>query len=123
MNREATKAVDAAQRLVDTCDVLGELVATGYDTYVTDVRTQWAVEMGLIRLGEEVSRIPESIRSRFPGQPWRIIIDLRNIAAHQYDSLTTRRVWDTLLHDIPALRAYAAEVIIPTLRRELGPTG
>lgn len=123
MNREATKAVDAAQRLVDACDVLAELVATGYDTYVTDVRTQWAVEMGLIRLGEEVSRIPESIRSRFPGQPWRIIIDLRNIAAHQYDSLTTRRVWDTLLHDIPALRAYAAEVIIPTLRRELGPTG
>lgn len=53
-------------------------------------------------------------------QPWRIIIDLRNIAARQDDSLTTRRVWDTFVHDIPALRADVADVMVPALRRELG---
>ena len=120
MTGETVKAIDAAERLMRTCDVLAEFVATGCDRYLTDVRTQWAVEMGLVRLGEDVSRIPEGVRSRFPDQPWRIIIDLRNIAAHQDDSLTTRRVWDTLVHDIPALRAYAADVIVPALRGELG---
>lgn len=120
MNRESAKALDAAQRLVGTCDVLAELVESGYETYVSDVRTRWAVEMGLIRLGEDVSRLPEQIRSRFPGQPWRIIIDLRNMAAHQYDDLTTRRVWSTLLEDIPALRTYLADTMIPALRSESG---
>lgn len=118
MTNDVAKALDSAERLIGTCDVLAELVAAGYDTYTTDVRTQWAIEMGLIRLGEEVTRIPESVRAQFSGQPWRIIIDLRNIAAHQYDSLTTRRVWATLLEDIPALRRYVAGTVVPALREQ-----
>lgn len=116
MSRAEEKALDAAARLVATCDVLADIVELGYDAYVSDVRTQWAVEMGLIRCGEEVGRIPGEIRSRFPGQPWRIIIDMRNMAAHQYDALTSRLVWKTLVEDIPALRAYVADVMIPSLR-------
>lgn len=116
MTRAEAKALEAAERLVATCNVLADIVALGYETYTSDIRTRWAIEMGLIRLGEEVSRIPDDVRSRFPDQPWRIIIDMRNIAAHQYGSLTTRRVWHTLLEDIPALRTYVASVMIPVLR-------
>lgn len=74
--------------------------------------------MGLIRLGEEVSRIPEGVRAPFPGQPWRVIVEMRNMAAHQYDALTARRVWKPLLEDIPVLRAYVGQERIPTLRHE-----
>lgn len=123
MSRESRKALDAAERLVATCDVLAEIVDAGVEEYETDVRTRWAIQMGLIRLGEETSRIPEAVRSHFPDQPWRIIIDMRNLAAHQYDTLTTRRVWHTLLHDIPALRSYVADVMMPALqnRESAGP--
>lgn len=116
MNGTDAKVRDAAERLVATCDVLADIVSMGHDSYASDIRTQWAVEMGLIRLGEEVSRIPEEVRSRFPGQPWRIIIDMRNMAAHQYDALTSRLVWKTLVEDIPALRSYVATVMLPALR-------
>ncbi|ODU73698.1 MAG: hypothetical protein BGO15_01550 [Microbacterium sp. 71-23] len=68
--------------------------------------------MGLIRIGEAIGRIPPAIRERFDGQPWRQIIDMRNFAAHQYDDLDPRRVWRTLVRDIPALRAYLIEVLI-----------
>ena len=119
MIRDQAKALDAAERLVGTCDVIAELVTVGYEKYTSDVRTQWAIEMGLIRLGEEASRIPEGVREQFPGQPWRIIVDMRNIAAHQYDTLATRRVWNTLLIDIPALRDYVVEEMIPTLRGQM----
>lgn len=118
MKRESAKALDVTERLVATCDVLAELGDSGFEMYEADVRTRWAIEMGLIRLGEEVSRIPAEVRSRFPDQPWRVIIDMRNLAAHQYDTLTTHRVWDTLLQDIPALRTYVAEVMIPALRSD-----
>lgn len=118
MTGSRQKALDAAERLAATCDVLADLADLGFDSYSSDVRTQWAVEMGLIRLGEEVSRISEEIRDRFPGQPWRIIIDMRNMAAHQYDSLTARLVWRTLVEDIPALREYVVCEMIPVLRDE-----
>lgn len=116
MTRADSTARDAAERLVATCDVLADIASAGYGAYASDIRTQWAVEMGLIRLGAEVSRIPEDVRSRFPGQPWRIIIEMRNMAAHQYDTRTLRLVWKTLVDDIPALRDYVATVMLPALR-------
>ncbi len=51
MTEPATKALDAAERVVATCDVLADIVSVGLDEFVIDIRTQWAVEMGLIRIG------------------------------------------------------------------------
>lgn len=48
------------------CDVLAELVAMDATEFVGDVRTPWAVEMGLIRIGETINRIPDDVLARFP---------------------------------------------------------
>nr|WP_281370129.1 HepT-like ribonuclease domain-containing protein [Naumannella cuiyingiana] len=32
---------------------------------------------------------------QFGGQPWRLIVGMRNFAVHQYDDLDPRRVWRT----------------------------
>ena len=116
MTREASKALDTAERLLRTCDQLASIVELGRESFEGELRTRWAIEMGLIRLGEEVSRLPESTREAYPGQPWRVIIGLRNMAAHQYDDLTSDRVWKTLTEDIPRLRDYVADVMLPGLR-------
>lgn len=97
------------------CDVLAEIIGDDLASFETDVRTQWAVEMGLIRIGEAVNRIPDAVLARFPEQPWRQIVAMRNFAAHQYDDLVPRRVWRTVTHDVPALRRYLAEAVIPGL--------
>ncbi len=76
---------------------------------------QWAVEMGLIRIGEAVNRIPNEVLDLFPEQPWRQIVAMRNFAAHQYDDLDPRRVWRTVTRDVPRLRDYLVEVVIPGL--------
>lgn len=110
-----SQAQDAARRVVAVCDVLAELARTDLETFVSDVRTQWAVEMGLIRIGEAVNRIPVEIHERFPDQPWRLMVAMRNFAAHQYDDLDPRRVWRTLTHDVPALRHYLVETVLPAL--------
>ena len=113
----AEKARDAAERVVLVCDVLAGLVDGDLEAFVADIRTQWAVEMGLIRIGETVNRIPDETLQRFPHQPWRQIVAMRNFAAHQYDDLDPRRVWRTLTRDVPALRAYLADTVIPGLSR------
>jgi uncharacterized protein with HEPN domain len=69
----------------------------------------------LIRIGESVNKIPDWVREQFPDQPWRQLIDMRNFAAHQYDDLDPRRVWRTLLRDVPALDAYLRNTMLPQL--------
>lgn len=109
------KARDAAERVVAVCDVLAKIVGDDPAEFESDVRTQWAVEMGLIRIGEAVNRIPDDVLERFPEQPWRLIVAMRNFAAHQYDDLVPRRVWRTATQDVPALRRYLADIVMPGL--------
>jgi uncharacterized protein with HEPN domain len=109
------KARDAAERVVDVCDVLAGLIPDDADVFAVDVRTQWAVEMGLIRIGEAVNRIPDEVLAIYPEQPWRQIVAMRNFAAHQYGDLDPRRVWRTVTRDVPHLRAYLVDTVIPRL--------
>lgn len=116
MTDQEAKGLETAERVVVVCDVLADLASIGIDEFVDDVRSQWAVEMGLIRIGEAVNRIPTEVRGRFEGQPWRQIIAMRTFAAHQYDDLDPRRVWRTLTRDVPALRDYLVGTVIPGLQ-------
>lgn len=111
------KARDACRLLLDICDTLSSFAEEGHGHFMSEVQAQWAVEMGLIRVGETVNRIPDEILTEFPGQPWRQIVGMRNFAAHQYDDLEPGRVWRTLTADIPRLRAYVADVMMPGLDR------
>lgn len=115
MTADLHKTRDAAARVIAVCDVITQIVAQGERHFLDDVQAQWAAEMGLIRIGEAVAKIPAPVRERFDGQPWRQIIDMRNFAAHQYDDLDPHRVWRTLTRDVPRLRAYLADVVLPAL--------
>ncbi|MBB3157623.1 uncharacterized protein with HEPN domain [Microbacterium proteolyticum] len=88
--------------------MIAQIVAQGQQRFLDDVQAQWAIERGLIRIGEAVAKIPAPVRERFDGQPWRQIIDMRNLAAHQHDDLDPHRVWRTLTRDVPRLREYLA---------------
>jgi uncharacterized protein with HEPN domain len=109
------KGLDMAKRVTELCDVLLGFVPADADAFLTDVPSQWAVEMGLIRIGEAVNRIPDEVLERFSGQPWRQIAAMRNLAAHQYDDLEPRRVWRTVTRDVPLLRTYLVDTVIPAL--------
>lgn len=115
MTADLHKTRDAAARVVAVCEVIAQIVAQGQQRFLDDVQAQWAAEMGLIRIGEAVAKIPAPVRERFDGQPWRQIIDMRNFAARQYDDLDPHRVWRTLTRDVPRLREYLADVVLPAL--------
>lgn len=115
MTADLHKTRDAAARVIAVCDVIAQIVAQGEQRFLHDVQAQWASEMGLIRIGEAVAKIPAPVRERFDGQPWRQIIVMRNFAAHQYGDLDTRRLWRTLTRDVPRLRAYLADIVLPAL--------
>ncbi len=113
MRPKHRKAHDAIIMVIDVCDTLAELVPATIDEFIADTRTQWAVEMGLIRIGEGVNRIPDAVLAEFDAQPWRQIVGMRNFAVHQYDDLAPRRVWRTVTIEMPALRDYLADTVLP----------
>jgi uncharacterized protein with HEPN domain len=115
VNGVSGKARDAVVGVVSVCDTLASLTQMTRDEFVADTRTQWAVEMGLIRIGEGVNRIPGPVLAQFDAQPWREIVGMRNFAAHQYDDLDPGRVWRTATVDVPALRAYLVDVVLKAL--------
>jgi uncharacterized protein with HEPN domain len=49
--------------------------------------------------------MPPDFRSAHPGIPWKDIIGMRNILAHQYDKVDSAVVWDAVSQDIPELIA------------------
>lgn len=112
-DNEATR--DSVRRAVAVCDTLIALTQISYAEFAADIRSQWAVGMGFIQIGESVGRIPKNVLEQFPDQPWRQIIGMRNIAAHQYDILYPQRVWRTATVDVPALRKYLTEVVLSNL--------
>ncbi len=81
MTADDRKARDAATRVIALCEVIAQIVARGEQHFLDDIQTQWAAEMGLIRIGEAVAKIPASVRERFDGQPWRQIIDMRTFVS------------------------------------------
>ena len=43
--------------------------------------------------------------------PWREIKAMRNIYAHEYDSIAPQIVWDTIIYDCPELNKYCSQIL------------
>lgn len=73
--------------------------------FQSDHLFQDACCMCIVQIGELAGQLSEDARGADPAIPWRVIKDTRNFYVHSYGSIDTAAVWDTLLEDIPALRA------------------
>lgn len=74
------------------------------DEYCSDRKTQKAVVMSLINIGELVKVYTEEFLNEHKDIPWKKIQALRNVAAHKYEAIDTAIVWDTIKISIPSLK-------------------
>lgn len=60
-------------------------------------------------IGEGVNRInrllPDFLQTFFPKIPWKSIVGMRNKIAHGYFELDADAVYETIIYDIPQLKA------------------
>ncbi len=76
------------------------------DDFLTDKRTQQAVIMNLIIIGEAASRAMDGFAEfteAHPEVPWRSMRGMRNRIAHGYFELDLNVVWETVQKALPAL--------------------
>jgi uncharacterized protein with HEPN domain len=78
----------------------------GKADFLGDKRTQQAVIMSLVILGEVASKIMDrypDFADRHPAVPWRNIRGMRNRIAHGYFDINLEVVWDTVQSALPDL--------------------
>jgi uncharacterized protein with HEPN domain len=92
------ESIDLALSYVDGF-VLGD--------FLEDKRTQQAVILNLLHLGEAANRLmieSSDIGSRYSHIPWNQMRGMRNRLAHGYFDVNLNVVWSTLQNALPELR-------------------
>ncbi len=79
------------------------------DDFDNDLKTQSAVILQLILIGELAKKISEETKQRI-NLPWRDIAGFRDEAVHNYFEIDLAVVWDTIKEDIPQLKQQLKDV-------------
>lgn len=85
--------------------------------YLDDKRTQQAVILNLILIGEEATKLlkdDEAFADQHPEVPWRSMKGMRNRIAHGYFEINLETVWETIQTALPQLSAR-----LPTIRQSM----
>jgi len=106
---------DIRDYLVDMNDALqsiGEFTCNmTYEEFCSDKKTIYAVTRGFEILGEAAKHIDDDTRLRYPGDPWRMIADMRDKLIHEYFGIALETVWSTVQDDLPELQRDLAPVL------------
>lgn len=84
------------------------------DAFLADKRTQQAVIMNLIIVGEAATRLMDDypeFTERHSGIPWRSMRGMRNRMAHGYFDVDLDLVWETTRTALPQLSKQLADLI------------
>jgi uncharacterized protein with HEPN domain len=82
-----------------------------YSEFEKDKKTRFAIERLLLIIGEASNHISDETKQEYSGVPWKRIIGLRNILAHEYGEVLIDQIWkicntgiDELLSEIPDVK-------------------
>jgi len=87
--------------------------AMNKDAFLADRKTQQAVMLNLVVIGEAASQLVEvhpDFALRHSEIPWTKIRGMRNRMAHGYFNVNLDIVWDTVQQDLPDLEAQLVRI-------------
>lgn len=83
----------------------GFVAGMSYEVFKDDDLRIYAVTRCLEIVSEASRRLPDEFKTRHPSIQWREMAAAGNIYRHEYEAVAARRVWQTLIHSLPPLRA------------------
>jgi len=72
-----------------------------FKDFAEDSKTLFAVVRALEIIGEASKKIPNDIRTRFPGIPWKDMAGMRDVLIHDYFGVDAETIWITAKERIP----------------------
>jgi uncharacterized protein with HEPN domain len=65
------------------------------DDYLADEGLREMIERNIARISEAARFVPNDMRGRYSGIPWRRIVGIGHVIRHDYDEIDDRVMWDT----------------------------
>lgn len=99
--------------IIDACsDIIDFTKNLSFHDFLENKIVRFAVERQLLVIGEATNHLSEEFRLSKQEIPWRQMIGLRNIIAHEYGEILAERIWKISKENIPLLK----EQLIPYLK-------
>lgn len=89
------------------------------DQFLDDEVVQAAVIRCVEVIGEAAKLVSDETRAREPGIPWRLVIGMRNVLAHDYGVVMPEKVYEVLTEHVPELLERLVP-LITALEAEVG---
>jgi len=102
------------ERLLDILGAIEEIeeyATGGHDAYVQNKLIQGWMILQLQRIGEAAARLSDTVRGQCPEIPWQDIVGMRNMLTHEYFGISLRRVWMTVVSDVPVLKTCVSRIL------------
>jgi uncharacterized protein with HEPN domain len=80
------------------------------ETFQSDMRTVYAVTRCLEIVSEASRRLSPEVKSRHPHLPWIDIAGAGSVYRHDYDSVSSERLWNTVQALVPLLSVVESEL-------------
>jgi len=72
------------------------------EAFLLDYKTQSAVVLQILLIGEAARGLSEQFRRRSASIPWSEIVRMRDKLIHHYSARDLHEIWKTAVEDIPA---------------------
>ena len=75
-----------------------------YERFNSDEKSADAVMRNLEIIGEASKNIPSELKDKFPKIPWKKMMGLRNIVAHEYFGVDLKIIWEIASENLPGVK-------------------
>lgn len=98
--------------IVDNIDRINLFVENfSLDQFVNDTKTFYAVERAVLIISEAARRLPDDLKTQYPGVDWKGVAGIGNKIRHDYDDINPRILWITIKSALGPLRSVALEAL------------
>ena len=105
------------QKIINAIDVgLKVFNNISMEKFLNDDGMKLSMSMTIIRIGELVKNLSEEFRQKNSQIEWKAIAGFRDIAAHKYETLRMRDVYDTIKNELPELKLQIEKILEKKLK-------
>ena len=91
-----------ADSLLDILEII-DRIERQTAAFLEDADVQDATAYRILAIGEAAKGLCDQLKARHPHVPWRQILGLRNILAHEYFIRESEIIWETVKVELPGL--------------------
>lgn len=103
---------DYIQDILDSINDIKDFIdEMSFKEFMKDKKTINAVVRSIEIIGEAAKKIPDSLRDKYPGIPWKKMSGMRDKMIHEYFGIDIEILWKVAKDDIPSLKSLIRDML------------